>query len=325
MNAALTTLMTTAMATANLASTSLLDQLAAVLASPMTQRSLLAALIVGVAAPVVGTYLVQRRLSLLGDGIGHVALTGVAIGWLVGAATGATEMEAYAVPGAMAAAVVGAILIEVVRARGATSGDVALALLFYGGIAGGVVIIGLAGGTNANLMAYLFGSLATVSTSDLTVTVLMSAAILVVGLGLRTALFSVCQDEEFARSTGLPVRMLTILIAVVAALTVTVAMRVVGLLLVSALMIVPVAIAQLITSSFRRTMALAMVIGALVCVTGLTITFFHRLAPGAMIVVVAIGVYALIAAVRPIIQARRPRDRSAHPEMADDVRLNNVT
>ncbi len=301
------------------------DQFTVLLASPMTQRSLLAALIVGVAAPVIGTYLVQRRLSLLGDGIGHVALTGVAMGWLVGAATGATDLAAYAVPGAMVAAIAGAVLIEVVRARGQASGDVALALLFYGGIAGGVVIIGLAGGTNANLMAYLFGSLATVSSADLLVTVVMSAGILAVGLGLRTALFAVCQDEEFARSTGLPVRAMTILIAVVAALTVTVAMRVVGLLLVSALMIVPVAVAQLITSSFHRTMVLAMGIGALVCVSGLTITFFHRLAPGAMIVVVAIALYAVVAVVRPLVRARRPRPGPVHPRVADDVRLQPVS
>lgn len=299
----------------------MIDQLGALLASPMTQRSLLAALIVGVAAPVIGTYLVQRRLSLLGDGIGHVALTGVAMGWLAGAVTGAAEADAYAVPGAMVAAIIGAVLIETVRARGATSGDVALALLFYGGIAGGVVIIGIAGGTNNNLMSYLFGSLATVSSADLVTTVVMSILIIAVGLGLRTALFAVCQDEEFARSTGLPVRALSILIAVVAALTVTVAMRVVGLLLVSALMIVPVAIAQLCTSSFRRTMGLAMGIGAVVCVTGLTITFFHRLAPGAMIVVVAICVYAVVATVRPMVLARRPAPSNVHPKVADDVRL----
>lgn len=302
---------------------SILDQLLAVLSSPMTQRSLLAALIVGVSAPVIGTYLVQRRLSLLGDGIGHVALTGVAVGWLVGAATGASDADAFAIPGAIVAAIFGAVMIETVRARGATSGDVALALLFYGGIAGGVVIIGLAGGTNANLMAYLFGSLATVSSADLTLTIVVSAVILAVGLGLRTALFAVCQDEEFARSTGLPVRLFSILIAVVAALTVTVSMRVVGLLLVSALMIVPVAIAQLCTSSFRRTMMLAMAIGALVCVSGLVITFFHRLAPGAMIVVVAICVYAAVAILRPLFSRRRAEP--THPQIADDVTIRQVS
>ena len=106
---------------------------------------------------------------------------------------------------------------------------------------------------------------------------------------------------------------------------VTVSMRVVGLLLVSALMIVPVAIAQLVTSSFRRTMALAMAIGTIVCVSGLTITFFHRLAPGAMIVVVAIGLYALVATLRPIGLARRPPEPRAHPQIADDVRLTTAS
>lgn len=302
--------------------TGLAESLATVMGSPLMQRSLLAAVVVGVAAPVIGTYLVQRRLSLLGDGIGHVALTGVAMGWLVGSWANIAPNDALAVPGAVVAAVVGAVLIEEVRARGRTSGDVALALLFYGGIAGGVVIMGLAGGTNANLMGYLFGSISTVTTGDLVATVVMSAVILAVGLGLRTALFAVCQDEEFARSTGLPVRALSILIAVVAALTVTVSMRVVGLLLVSALMIVPVAIAQLVTTSFRRTMTLAMGIGAVVCVTGLAITFFHRLAPGAMIVVVAICVYAVVAALRPLLLARAQRSVDPHPDVEDDVRIS---
>lgn len=267
---------------------------------PLFQRALIAALVVGVSAPVVGTFLVQRRLSLLGDGIGHVALTGVAVGWLVGAATGAADADALAIPGAVVAAVIGAVAIEVVRSRGRTSGDLALALLFYGGIAGGVVIIGLAGGTSANLMSYLFGSLASVGTDDLVLTLVMSALILLIGLGLRTALFAVTQDEEFARSTGLPTGLLNIAVAVVAALTVTVSMRVVGLLLVSALMIVPVAASQLLARSFRQTMSLAMVIGALVCVGGLLITFVVDLAPGAVIVVLAIAIYAGAAVLAPL-------------------------
>jgi len=274
---------------------------------PLFQRALIAALVVGISAPVVGTFLVQRRLSLLGDGIGHVALTGVAAGWLVGAATGAAEADAYAIPGAMVAAVVGAVIIETVRSRGRTSGDLALALLFYGGIAGGVVLIGLAGGTSANLMSYLFGSLASVGTDDLVATLVMSAVILVVGLGLRTALFAVSQDEEFARSTGLPVTALNICVAVVAALTVTVSMRVVGLLLVSALMIVPVAASQLVARSFRQTMTIAMIIGGAVCVVGLLITFTVDLAPGAVIVMLAIALYAGVAAARPLLTRRGSR------------------
>lgn len=301
-----------------------LEELGGMLTDPLMQRALLAALLVGLVAPVIGTYLVQRKLSLLGDGIGHVALTGVALGWLVGNAMGLAPDDALAVPGAVVAAVVGALAIELVRERGRTSGDVALALLFYGGIAGGVLIISQAGGTNANLMGYLFGSISTVTTGDLALTVVLALGVLAVGVGLRTALFAVSHDEEFARASGLPVRALNLAIAVIAALTVTVAMRVVGLLLVSALMIVPVAVAQLLTSSFRRTMATAMGIGVVVCVAGLSVTYWKDVSPGAMIVVLAIGLYAVVAVGRGLaglVLRRRREGVDPHPQLPDDVDL----
>lgn len=296
------------------------DEATAMLTDPLMQRALMAALVVGLVAPVVGTYLVQRRLSLLGDGIGHVALTGVALGWVVGGALELAPRDALALPGAVLAALVGAVLIEIVSERGTTSGDVVLALLFYGGIAGGVLLIGLAGGTSANLTAYLFGSISTVSVADLALTGGLALVILAVGVGLRTALFTVSQDPEYARSTGLPVRTLNIVVAVVAALTVTVAMRVVGVLLVSALMIVPVAIAQMLTTSFRRTMGLAMGIGAVVCLAGLTITYWQDVSPGATIVVLAIAGYAVVVVVRGVLRPlRRVHDRQAHLDQGDDV------
>lgn len=300
------------------------DALVAMLSSPLMQRGLMVAVLVGISAPVMGTYLVQRRLALLGDGIGHVALTGVAMGWLAGSAAGLTPHDLLAIPGAVIAAVIGAVLIEIVREKGRTSGDVALALLFYGGIAGGVLLIGLAGGTSANLTGYLFGSISTVTVLDVWLTAGLALVILGIGLGLRPALFALCHDEEFARSTGLPTRMLNITVAVLAALTVSVSMRVVGVLLVSALMIVPVAVAQLSARSFRATMTTAMIIGATVCVTGLSITYFHRLSPGATIVVLAIGLYALVAVVRPLV--RRPaRARDPHLDAEDDVQVGEGT
>ena len=303
------------------------DELGSMLSDPLMQRALVAALLVGLSAPVIGTYLVQRKLSLLGDGIGHVALTGVALGWLVGGLMGLTPNDVLAVPGAVVAAVLGSLAIELVRERGKTSGDVALALLFYGGIAGGVLIISQAGGTSASLMGYLFGSISTVSQGDLWLTLVLAGVVLVVGVGLRTALFSVSHDEEFARASGLPVRALNVAIAVIAALTVTVSMRVVGLLLVSALMIVPVAIAQLITGSFRRTMAVAMGIGVTVCVTGLSITYWANATPGATIVMLAIAIYAVVAVVRSLVAGRVVRRRGRpdpHPEVGDDVQLDET-
>ena len=239
--------------------TQIIADIGSMLDSPLMQRAVIIAVLVGLSAPVIGTYLVQRGLALLGDGIGHIALTGVALGWLAGAAAGAVPADAWAVPGAIAASVTGAVLIEVIRARGRTRGDVALAILFYGGIAGGVILIKFAGGTTTNLTSYLFGSIATVS--------------------VRDAWFTI------------------VLVAVVAALTVSVSMRVVGALLVSAVMIVPVAIAQLVSYSFARTMRLAMGIGVAACVSGLTITYFVAASPGAMIVVLLVGLYALVALV----------------------------
>ncbi|GIG36754.1 ABC transporter [Cellulomonas pakistanensis] len=299
------------------------ETLGAMLSSPLMQRALIAAVLVGAAAPVVGTFLVQRRLALMGDGLGHVALTGVALGWLVGTWAGLVPQDALAIPGAVIAALIGSVAIEWVRARGRTSGDLALALMFYGGIAGGVLLIKLAGGTNANLVSYLFGSISTVSTGDLWWTAGLAAGVLLVGLGLRHVLFAVSHDEEFARGSGLPVTAINMVVAAMSALTVTVAMRVVGLLLVSALMIVPVAVAQLVVGSFARVMALASGIGVAVSVVGLSITYWEDIPPGATIVLLAIALYAMAAVTRPLLTRRRTDEapHDPHPELPDDVDL----
>ncbi|MGK5532655.1 metal ABC transporter permease [Streptomyces sp. URMC 129] len=257
-----------------------------VLDYPFMQRALLAALLIGIAAPAVGIYLVQRRQALMGDGIGHVALTGVALGFL---------LNANPVWMAVAVSAVGAVAMELLRSSGRARGDIALAMLFYGGMAGGVMIINLApGGSTANLTSYLWGSVTTVSPADITAISWLSAFVLLVSLGLRRQLFAVCQDEEFARVTGLPVRALNLMLAVTAAATVTVAMRVVGLLLVSALMVIPVVAAQQATRGFAMTLALAVAIGVLVAVSG-TVTSFHAdVPPGATIVLFALGLFVLI-------------------------------
>ena len=250
-------------------------------------RALIGALVIGLSAPALGIYLVQRRMSLIGDGIGHVALTGVGVGLL---------LDRSPVLTAVIVSTIGAVAIELLRERGRTSGDQALALLFYGGIAGGVMLVGLSSNrSNANLMAYLFGSLTTTSRDDLVVIVVLGAAVLAAMLLLRPALFAICHDEEYARVSGLPVRTLNVLIAVTAAVTVTIAMRTVGLLLVSALMVVPVAAAQQVTRGFRGTMALAMGLGVLSAGTGVWLAGEADTAAGATIVVLAIAGFIVIA------------------------------
>ncbi|WP_416482301.1 metal ABC transporter permease [Streptomyces sp. CL12] len=263
------------------------------------QRALLAAVLVGITAPAIGIYLVQRRQALMGDGIGHVAMTGVGLGFLL--STSPVWM-------ATAVSVLGALLMELIRWYGRTRGDIALAMLFYGGMAGGVMFINMAPtGSNANLTTYLFGSLSTVSPSDVSAICLLAAFVVLVTLGLRRQLFAVSQDEEFARVTGLPVRALNLLTAVTAAVTVTVAMRVVGLLLVSALMVVPVAAAQQLTRSFAMTFAIAVALGVTVTVSGTIASFYQDVPPGATIVLLTIAAFVVLTALAAPLARRRAR------------------
>ncbi|MFE8943814.1 metal ABC transporter permease [Streptomyces sp. NPDC007856] len=273
------------------------------------QRALLAAVLVGVTAPAIGIYLVQRRQALLGDGIGHVAMTGVGLGFLL--STSPIWM-------ATAVSVLGAVLMELIRWYGRTRGDIALAMLFYGGMAGGVLLINLApGGSTANLTSYLFGSLSTVSPSDVTAICALAALVLLVTLGLRRQLFAVSQDEEFARVTGLPVRALNLLTAVTAAVTVTVAMRVVGLLLVSALMVVPVAAAQQLSRSFTATFVIAVAIGVAVTVSGTVTSYYQDVPPGATIVLLTIAAFVALTVLATPLARRRARAAAAAQPAGD--------
>lgn len=253
---------------------------------PYMQRALVGALVIGLAAPALGIYLVQRRLALIGDGVGHMALTGVGAGLL---------LNRSPVLVAVIVASLGAVTVELVRARGRTSGDLALALLFYGGIAGGVMLVGLSDSTSTSLNAYLFGSLSTIAPTDLTTIAVLGAAILVTMLALRPALFAICHDEEYARVSGLPVRALNLLLAVATAVTVTIAMRAVGVLLISALMVVPVAAAQQVTRGFRSTMTAAMALGLFAAGSGVYVAANADTAPGASVVLMAIASFAVIA------------------------------
>lgn len=262
-------------------------------------RAFITSALVGMTAPVIGVFLVQRRLALLGDGIGHVALTGVGLGFLTHTSPVLTALVVSAV---------GAVLIELVRTHTRTSGDLALALLFYGGIAGGVFLTGLApGATSADLTSFLFGSVSTVSPQDVVLVALLAVAVLAVLGYFGRELFVLCQDEELARVHGIPVRFLSTVLAVVAAVTVVLAMRVVGVLLVSALMVVPVAAAQQLTRSFRATVRLAVLLGVLAALTGLSTAYYTDTAPGAAIVLVAIALFVAAAGGGILLRGRRSR------------------
>jgi zinc transport system permease protein len=262
------------------------------------QLALAAGLVVGACAPLIGTFLVHKRLSLMGDGVGHVAFAGVAAGLLLGISPLWT---------ALVAAVLGAVAIEWLRLRRRASGDLALAVFFYSGIAGGVVLTGLAGSLNAGVLTYLFGSILTVSPGDTVTIVALGAGVLVAVALCWRALFAVILDEEAARVAGLPVDALSLGLAALAAVTVVAAMRVVGVLLVAALMVLPVGAAQRLARSFRATLAWSAAIGVGSVVLGLTTARAADMAPGATIVLFSAAAF-LAAALR---DTARVRSRTA--------------
>ncbi len=272
------------------------------------RQALLAALLAGLAAPLVGVFLVQRRMSLIGDGMGHVALAGVAVGILTG------QQPVYT---ALLAAVAAGVAIELIRASGRTSGDIALAVMFYGGIALGVVLISQSpAGSPANLTAYLFGAILTTSGTDLVVLAVLAAVVLATTLLLRQRFFAVANDEEYARSAGMPVMAYNLVLAVLTAVTVVVSMRVVGLLLISALMIIPNATAQLVARSFTASMVWAVAIGVVCSVGGVIVSYGAGTPSGGTIVLLAIAAFLLTSTGAALVSRVR-RAAHAHAERHD--------
>lgn len=267
------------------------------------QLALVAGVVVGACGPLIGAFLVQRRLALMGDGLGHLAFAGIAAGLL---------LAVWPVWTALLAAVGGAVAIERLRSRGRASGDLALALFFYGGLAAGAVLSSRATGADADVVPWLFGSILTVTPGDVWTVVALGAFIAASVAVAGRALLAVVLDEEAARVAGLPVDALNTLLAVLASVTVVAAMRVVGVLLVAALMVLPVASSRLLARSFRATLLSAAAVGAGSVVVGLWLARRFALAPGGTIVLVAAAAFAVVAGVR--------RGRGAHAPLAPGTR-----
>lgn len=242
------------------------------------QRALVAGLLVGLICPVIGVFIILRKQSLIGDSLGHVAFTGVAIGWL---------MKIYPVVSAMIVTVLTAIGIEEMRIRRPAYSDMILAVFAYTGTACAVLFSSMAKTSSVNLLGYLFGSIVTVNAQDvITIAVLAAGVLLTLALLFKQLLF-VTFDEDVARISGLPVRKINLVLAVLTALTVSVSMRVVGILMVSALLVIPVAASLQISKSFKSTLINAVIISELSVVIGLVASFYLSFASGGTIVLTA--------------------------------------
>ncbi|MBN4059435.1 metal ABC transporter permease [Dehalococcoides mccartyi] len=268
-------------------------------------RAILASVLVGATAPAFGVFLVLRRLSLMADTLAHVALAGVAIALLT---------KTFAPVVALVTTTAAAVSIEELRLRKLLPGDAALAVFLYGALALAVVLISIAEGFNSTLFSYLFGSVLTASPTDLWWMATLAVVIAVFMVLFSSELAQVTFDTDLARINGVRVHLLNLGLAVLTGATITVSMRVVGLLLVGALIVIPVLISLRITSGLTRTVVASSGVGVFVAVTGMIIAFYADIAPGGSVVLTAIGLLLIVEAVA---FARRLGKRSTRLQIAE--------
>ena len=244
-------------------------------------RAFIAGCLIAITVPLLGNFLVARRYSLISDSLAHVSLAGVGAGLLFGL----TPLY-LAIP----VTVAGALLLEWLRQRQRLSGEISLAILMSGGLALAIVFANLAQGSNVDFTSYLFGSITTTTTTDVVVLCIATSLIAGIVLANYRAFVHIAFDEDSARIAGYNVPFLNYLLAALTALVVVLSLRIVGGLLISALLVVPVVAASQFTKSFRATVCSSMVLGLISVIGGLFIAFYAGIAAGGAIVLSALTI-----------------------------------
>lgn len=248
-------------------------------------RAFIAGGAIAIIAPMIGTFLVMRRFSLFADSLSHVALAGVAIGIISGV---------YPVATAVVACIIAAILIEKLRSGNKIYGDAALSLFLSGSLAVALVLISLAHGFNVNLFSYLFGSVAAVEQVDVYIILGLTVVVLLTLIGFYRQLFFIGFDEEAAMVSGIKVKSMNLLLMTLAAVTVALSMRIVGILMVGALMVIPVLAALQIAISFQRTMVYSVIFSVLAVFAGLFLSYEFDIIAGGAIVLLALVIFVVM-------------------------------
>ncbi len=250
------------------------------------QRALIGGVLAGGLLAVLGVFMILRRLSLLSDGIAHLAFGGIAAGLFF-------RLDPLLV--SVLAASGGVFGIQELKKR-RVYGDAAIAILFSAGLAAGVILIGLAGGFNVDLFTFLFGSILAISTSDLGLMAVLSVAVGAALLLFYKEFFYITLNEESARVSGLPVDRLNLLMLMLMALVVVSAIKLVGILLVTSLAVIPASTALLLRKSFSATLAIAAVLSIVTVLVGLLASYYLSIAPSGAIVFVAILAFVAVLA-----------------------------
>ncbi|SDK02328.1 metal ABC transporter permease [Natronincola ferrireducens] len=246
------------------------------------QRAFVAGIMVALVCPTIGIFIVLRRLSMIGDTLSHVALAGVAAGMLGGI---------YPTYSALIFSILAAIGVEKLRKTFKDYEELSIAIILSIGIGLATILISI-GSSNAAIFSYLFGSIALVSNKDVVVVVFLSIFIMASVIFLYRGLFYITFDEEAAALSGVPIKWMNLYFIILIGITIAISMRIVGILLVSSLMVVPVATSLQIGKSFKKTWIYSLLFALLSVLTGLTVSFYGDLAPGGTIVLS--GVFILI-------------------------------
>lgn len=249
------------------------------------QQALVAGLLASIGCAVVGSYVVLKRITFLAGGIAHAVLGGMGVAYYFGAAP---------LAGALASAVLAALIIGWIRIRWHEQEDILIGALWAAGMALGLVFISRTPGYSVDLMSYLFGNILLVSRADLWLMAGLDAVIVAAAVIWQRQFMAVCFDEEFASTRGMPVTFFYLLLLTLVSLTVVLLIRVVGLILVIALLTIPAAIAVQFAWNLRRIMIIAGVLGAVFNTVGLAVSFAPDLPAGASIVLVAALAYMLV-------------------------------
>ena len=247
-------------------------------------RALIGGVLVGALAPVLGTFLVLRRFSLFSDTLAHVALFGVAAGF---------ALNVYPTLTTFVTVAIAAVVMEVLRSRGRLPGDAVLAVALYSSLAAAVVVISAAQGFNVDLLSFLFGSILTITELDLWLLVGLAVFVIIGVTAFFTELAQTSFDDALARVSGIKVDWVNLGLAVLAAATITLAMRIMGVLLVGALIVIPVLVGQGVTNSLRTAIIVSSIVGIISAVTGLTLAFYQDIPGGGAIVLVAVAMLVL--------------------------------
>lgn len=248
--------------------------------------SLISGLLIGFIAPLIGAFIVVRRLSLIADALSHVTLSGISFGMFL-----LTIIPVFSVINPMwfgiLFAVIGALLIEKLRTSFSNYQEIAIPIIMSAGIALSAIFISLADGFNQEIVGLLFGSISAVNISDLTTIIIITIIVLIFIVLFYKELFILSFDEEYSKVIGIP-KWIQFLFIVIVAMVISASMRVVGILLVSALITLPIAISMRITKGFKQLIALSVILGELSVILGLIIAFYMNISPGGVIVVLLV-------------------------------------